>query len=134
MPFFRSSVRPMDDVDVLLGDAEAALDLEAGRLAHRDDAVEALGDDLLHEQWEVEGAPDLLVQARVDGEVGLAVEMQRVVNDGDDRNAARPQPEQSPAQALVVEDDVEAMLALQPAPPHEEAGAEALHLREDPEP
>ena len=100
MPFLRSSVRPTKSMSASFstsgqgrkisgsvplyttgtsfsGNVEVALDLRARRLTHRDDARKARRDLLLHEEREVEGALDLLDEARVDGEVRLAVDVQR---------------------------------------------------------
>ena len=156
MPFFRSSVRPtkirsvsfsrveraeglgvgavVDHRHVLLGHAEEALDLARGGVRHREDAREPRHHGLLHEHREVERALPLAPEARVDLEVGQPVDVQRVVDHRGHRRARRLQREQPPRQRLVVEHDVEAVLALQLAPAHEQAEAERGHLREDTDP
>ena len=58
--------------------ADAAIDQIA--------AIEARGYHLLHEERKVEGSLDLLREARIDGEVGFAVDVERMMDDRDDRH------------------------------------------------
>ena len=120
----------VDDRDVLLGDPEVALDLAARGLAHGHDLVEALRDDPLHQQREVERALHLLQEGGVDREIGLAVDVQRMMDHRHHRRAGGADPEQAPGEALVVEHDVEAMPPLERAPAQQQAQREGLHLRE----